>query len=202
MGARGPKPDATQEAKGYPGRRRSNADRAAIKAAELAKLIAPLQAAAVELPAMLQDPKYAAAAAVYAKLAPELKKTHRLPMESETIFVMLCVYAQEWYSSTEELHGKGFTQEVETVAGGKMERRRPQTVDRQQAYANIMELSKRFGLTPADMYDLFKGQAAIAPHNPGLFGEDRREIEPQPVGTGRVGSLKHARSAPPGERPN
>lgn len=202
MGARGPRPDADQEAKGYPGRRRSRADRAALKAGELAKLIAPVAVSAVELPAMLQDPKYAAAAAIYAKLAPELKKTHRLPVESEFLFVQLCIYAQEWYAGTEDLHVKGFTQSVKAVAGGRMERRRPQTLDRQQAYSNIMELSKRFGLTPADMYDLFKGQAAVAPSNPGLFGEDRKTPEPAPESAGRIGSLGRARSLPPGERPN
>jgi P27 family predicted phage terminase small subunit len=202
MGKRGPQPDAAQEAKGYPGRRRSKADKAAIEAARVAQLIAPLTADQVgDVPAMLQDPKYAAAAAIYRKLAPELRRTHRLPAESETLFTAFCIYWQEWITATEDLHIKGFSQDIKTVAGGKMERRRPMTLDRQQAWANCVDLSGRFGLTPSDMYGLFKGQAAVAPTNPGLFGEDRKPTEPDPQ-PGRVGALGRMRSTPPAERPN
>ncbi len=204
MGERGPKPDADQAAKGYPGRRKSRADRAAIEAARVAVLLAPTVAAA-ELPAMLADGKYAAAAAVWRKLAPELRRTHRLPKEAEDIFVMFCIYAQEWTTATEDLHTRGFTQSIKTVAGGRMERRRPQAQEREVARANVLELSGRFGLTPTDMHALFKGQAAVAANNPGLFGEDRRAApEPDPViePTTRIGSMSRLRSAPPGERPN
>lgn len=205
MGKRGPQPDAAQAAKGYPARRRSKADKAAESAAKLAALIAPLPAdLSIEIPSLLQDAKYAPAAAIYRKLAPELRRTHRLPTESEFFFQQLCIYAQEWVASTEDLHINGFAQHIATVAGGKMERRRPATLDRQQAYANCMELAARFGLTPGDMYTLFKGQAAVAPLNPGLFGEERRAAEPEsaPATSTRIGGLNALRSTPPGERPN
>jgi phage terminase small subunit len=155
---------------------------------------------------MLQDSKYQAAAAVWRRLAPELRRTHRLPLEAEFFFVQLCVYAQEWVEATEDLHAKGFTQHITTVAGPKMERRRPKTFDRQQAFSNMSELSRKFGLTPMDMYDLFKGQAAVAATNPGLFGEDRKTPPAQkpPVDepAGRIGGFNRLRSTPPGERPN
>lgn len=204
MGARGPKADPAQAAKGFPGKRRTKAVRVAESAAKVAALLAPTSAADAALPVMLQDPKYAPAAAVWRRLAPELKRTHRLPLESEFFFVQVCIYAQEWVAATEDLHLNGFAQHVQTVAGGKMERRRPKTFDRQQAYSNLMELSGRFGLTPHDLYALFKGQAAVATTNPGLFGEDRKGTPaPEPEQpAGRIGAFSRMRSTPPDDRPN
>lgn len=203
MGERGPQPDPNQAAKGNPGRRKSKALRAAEDAARIAQLLAPVIGPIAELPAMLQEVRFAPAAALWKRLAPELRSTHRLPKESEFIFVQLCVYAQEWMTTTQDLHANGFTQSVETVKGGKMERRRPTTLDRQQAFSNVMDLSGRFGLTPHDLYSLFKDQAAAAVRNPGLFGDQRQEqpaaqAENQP---GRIGGLSAFRSEPP-PRPN
>lgn len=208
MGERGPKPDPDQAAKGFPGRRRSKAQKAAEESARIAALLAPRDGATADLPMMLQDAKYVPAATVWRKLAPELRRTHRLPREAEDIFVMFCIYAQEWTTATEDLHTRGFTQSIKTVAGGKMERRRPQAQEREVARANVLELSGRFGLTPTDMHALFKGQAAVAANNPGLFGEDRRaEPDPEPEAptaqpASRIGSLARMRSAPPGEQIN
>jgi hypothetical protein len=85
-----------------------------------------------------------------------------------------------------------------------MERRRPQVFDRQQAFSNIMVLSERFGLTPTDMYALFKGQALVAASNPGLFGDERKGPVPEPADdeeapspTSRVGGMAALRSEPP-----
>lgn len=206
MGARGPKPDPDQAAKGNPGRRKSKAKAAAAVAARTAELMAPRASGEAELPALLRDEKYAPAALVWRQLAPELRRTHRLPLESEFSFVQFCVYAQEWVAATEDLHTNGFCQDVQTVAGGKMERRRPKQFDRQQAFQNMMELSGKFGLTPTDMYGLFKGQAAVAPSRPDLFGAERQASagEPQPAsGSSRIGGLGRLRSEPPpGARPN
>lgn len=206
MGSRGPKADALQAAKGNPGRRKAKGEAAAVQATKVAETLAPVAAVAGDLPPMLQDPKFAPAAAVWRGLAPELRRTHRLPKESEFFFVQLCVYAQEWVATTEDLHTSGFTQDVATVAGGKMERRRPQVQDRQLAYSNCLDLATRFGLTPNDMYNLFKGQAAVAVTNPGLFGDDRKgasaapaEAEAEPS---RVGSFGRFRSEPPATKPN
>lgn len=199
MGERGPRPDPDQAAKGFPGKRKSRALKAAEEAARVAQLLAPLIGPVAELPGMLQDVKFAPAAALWKRLAPELRSTHRLPKESEFIFVQLCIYAQEWVSMTEDLHDNGFTQSVETVKGGRMERRRPTTLDRQQAFNNVMDLSGRFGLTPHDLYSLFKDQAAAAVRNPGLFGEQRQEA-PTPESDnqpGRIGGLNAFRSEPP-----
>lgn len=206
MGERGPRPDPAQAVKGYPARRRRKADRVAEEAAKLARLLAPGAPSAVGLPAMLQDPKYAPAAEVWRKLAPELKRTHRLPVDAEIEFMQFCIYAQEWTSATEDLHVNGFTQKVTTVAGGKMERRRPQNLDRQQAFSNMTLLAGKFGLTPGDMYALFKDQALVAGRNPGLFGQDdpapEPVAEPDAPAARRIGALDRMRSAPPAAKPN
>lgn len=180
MGKRGPAPDPSQAARGFPGRRRRKAIKDAVSAERVAELLAPVADAVADVPAMLRDPKYAAAAIVWRKLAPELRRTHRLPAESEHWLVMACIYAQEWTAATEDLHENGFTQEVQTVKGGIMERRRPKTFDRQQAYSNLNELSVKFGLTPNDMYSLFKDQAIAATRSPGLFGGDATK-QPAPA---------------------
>ena len=77
-----------------------------------------------------------------------------------------------------------------------------------------MSLSKQFGLTPHDEYDLFKNQAGAAATNPGLFGgalavPAQRKGEPEEeagepaadVGP-RVGMLGSMDTPPPGQRPN
>lgn len=198
MGARGPKPDAAQAAKGYPGRRKSKAVKAAEESARIAALLAPAVGIVTDLPSMLQDPKYAPAAALWRRLAPELRKTYRLPVESEFLFVQFCIYGQEWVESTEDLHTNGFSQKVKTVAGDKMERRRPKSFDRQQAHSNLLALSGKFGLTPDDMYALFKGQVAVAASHPDLFGGSRKPLEAEaPATGGRVGGMGAHRSAPP-----
>lgn len=198
MGARGPKPDPAQAAKGFPGRRKSKGMRAAEEALRISQLLAPATGVVGELPTMLQDPKYAPAAALWRRLAPELRKTYRLPVESEFLFVQFCIYGQEWVEATEDLHVKGFSQAVQTVAGGKMERRRPKTFDRQQALQNLLALSGKFGLTPDDMYALFKGQVAVAASHPDLFGGARKPLEAEaPATGGRIGGMGQQRSAPP-----
>ena len=207
MSKRGPRPDPAQAAKGYPGRRRSKANRDAEEAARVAALLAPIAPSAVDLPAMLQDPKYAPAAAVWRRIAPELRRTNRLTQADEFSFMQFCIYAQEWTAQTDDLHAKGFTQQIKTVAGGKMERRRPSTIDRQLAFDNGVKLSQKFGLTPVDMYDLFKGQRAAAETNPGLFGNREPGSPPPPkpeemAPASRIGAMALHRSTPPGERPN
>ncbi len=203
MGARGPRPDPAQAAKGFPGKRRAKAKAAEAQAAKVAEVIAPVEDAKADLPEMLREERYAPAAAMWRKMAPELKRTHRLPMESEFAFVQFCIYAQEWVATTDNLHTVGFTQQVETVAGGKMERRRPQTADRQQAYANCKDLAGQFGLTPADLYSLFRGQAAVAATNPGLFDQGRAapKVEAAPEASTRIGGMARMRSDPPAPEP-
>ena len=172
MGARGPKPDPDQAAKGFPGRRKGKAAEAAANAKRLARLLMP-GAGAAEAPAMLHEPRYAPALVVWKSVAPELRRTHRLPPESENLFMAYCIYVQEWAAATDDLHTNGSNQKVGTIAGGHMERRRPVTFDRQMAFQNITYLASKFGFTAGDMYALYKNQMAAMTANPGLFDDDQ-----------------------------
>jgi hypothetical protein len=101
----------------------------------------------------------------------------------------------------------GHVQDVKTVAGGVMSRINPMVRVRDDALKNALELSKRFGLTPADEYSLFKDQAFAAATSPGLFGAlpaQRPTEEPaQAVApAGVIGRLAQLDSPPPGSRPN
>lgn len=196
-----------QAARGYPGKRKAKADAAAAQAARIAKLLAPGVGFA-DAPAMLHEARYAPALAVWTQLAPELRRTHRLPGEAEQMFMMFCVYMQEWTAFTDDLHTNGFEQNVGTVAGGVMERRRPAQFEREIAARRVDQYSQKFGLTPGDMYTLFKGQAAVASSNPGLFDDERAQepAEPAQVEDGPdaslVGSMSRMRSAPPSDPVN
>lgn len=118
------------------------------------------------------------------------------------LFMQFCVYIAEWTASAVDLAENGATQTVKTVAGGQMERRRPVEARRERAFDNVLKLSERFGLTPHDVYALFKDQAQAAATNPGLFdhkpaapSEDPQDA--QPARPGLVGAAARLRSERP-----
>ncbi|MGE6693338.1 P27 family phage terminase small subunit [Sphingobium limneticum] len=214
--ARGRKPDPDQEAKGFPNRRKSATKKREEEAERVAQLLVSSTAGdAMHPPAMIdQGPLYAGAVAVWKEMAPRLARTHRLPEQHRMIFAMFCVYYADWVSLNDQLKQEGMTQRVKTVAGGFMIRDHPAVRRRQECFDNVMSLSKQFGLTPHDEYDLFKNQASAAAMNPGLFGgalavpAQRRGEPEEPVAqddqTGglRSGMLVDMDSPPPGQRPN
>lgn len=205
----GRQPDTpeTQKAKGNPrsGGRETKAvkDRKA-RFAKVCELLAPVAGGLdVPPPAFLSEPGFEAALAVWRRLAPELKRTNRLPVDSREAFAVYCTNYAEWLEAQIDINDGGRTQRVKTVAGGVMERDRPAMRHRQQAFDNILKMSERFGLTPRDMYSLFKDQAAAAHNNPGLFGEQLpapKPAEKAPETTapaGVIGTAKLHKSAPP-----
>lgn len=151
---------------------------------------------------------FAPALAVWRDLAPELVRTHRLPKESRIILAQLCVYIAEWTSATIDIAEKGPFQSVPTVSGGSMERGRPIVQFREVAMGNIRHLSAEFGLTPAEMFALFKDQAAAAQSNPGLFGPlgggaaPAKDEASTPDQVSVIGAAARLRSSPPGLLPN
>jgi len=203
-------PAALQQAKGNPGRRKS----AVVKRLEEAERVAALLSASPDggdplaVPAMIQGQHAAAAIAVWRELAPRLAKTHRLQAQHRPMFATFCVYFAEWVIANEDISVKGHTQRVKTVVGGSMERMRPIVAVRDRAFERVMELSKRFGLTPADEYSLFKDQAVAAMTNPGLFGVPQQQQQPAaPAGEQTqqaplIGRMNALDSAPPGTLPN
>ena len=203
------RPDApgVQEAKGNPGRRKGAAKTRAATAQRIAGLLSSAPTSDLLTPPILSDPMFAPALAVWRELAPGLAKTHRLPAESRMIFVQLCVYMAEWLEAQVDVAENGFTQTVQTVAGGFMERKRPVLDRRERAFDNVQRLSAQFGLTPHDMYALFKDQAGVAVTNPGLFGRDEKAANPVREDAAPtksiVGAASRLRSPPPPtSRPN
>lgn len=199
-------PPEVQEAKGNPGRRKGKVKTRAANAQRIAELLSSAPTGDLLTPPILSDPMFAPALAVWRELAPGLAKTHRLPAESRMIFVQLCVYMAEWLEAQVDVAENGFTQKVKTVAGGVMERKRPVLDRRERAFDNVQRLSAQFGLTPHDMYALFKDQAGVATTNPGLFGRDDKPANPVRDDAAPtksvVGAAARLRSTPPPPRPN
>lgn len=171
---------------------------------KVCELLAPLAAGQeVPPPAFLNEPGFEAALAVWQRLAPELKRTNRLPVDSRESFAIYCTNYAEWLEAQIDINEGGRTQRVKTVAGGVMERDRPSMRHRQQAFENLLKMSERFGLTPRDMYSLFKDQAAAAHNSPGLFGElpstakPAEKVPETSAPAGVIGTAKLHKSAPP-----
>lgn len=197
-------PPAVQAAKGHPGRRPKAVAARAAKVEQLVGMLKPAASAdGPPPPAYLTAEGFEVALAIWLRLAPELAKTHRLPPETRDNFATYCVYAARWLEAQLDINARGMTQRVKTVAGGHMERDRPVLRHQQQAFDNMMKLSDGFGLTPRDLYGLFKDQAMAAASSPGLF--DRQPTErPAPAGepadrsaAGLIGSGDRLKSKPP-----
>ena len=168
-------PPATQKAKGHPGKRKSQVQKREDEHERVAALLAEAPAGVDGLPKILdQGPLYAGAVAVWKQLAPKLRQTHRLADQHRLTFAIFCCNYADWIRLNEQLLKEGETQRVKTIAGGFMMRDHPAVKRRQEALDNVMKLSAKFGLTPADEYSLFKDQAIAAMTNPGLFGDNAK----------------------------
>lgn len=177
----GRRPDSAQvqAAKGNPGRRRTAVEKRAERAQAVAALIARSldERASDDVPAYIAaDP---VASTMWQMLGPVLIKTHRLQPQHRPMFITFCTYYAQWVMANEGLDGGKYTQRVKTVAGGMMDRINPLVRVRDDAHKKCLELSKLFGLTPADEYDLFKVQrAAAAAGNSWLFGDEAEHGQP------------------------
>ena len=208
MGRRPDTPEA-QQAKGNPGRRKGKMAARQAKLDRITELLTPVAGGAeVPPPAFLLEVGFEVALAVWKRLAPELMRTHRLPVDSRDTFAIYCTNYAEWLETQIDINDHGRTQKVKTVAGGFMERDRPSVRHRQTAFDNVLKLAADFGLTPRDMYSLFKDQAGAVSNNPGLFDQpgaakaapkESEAAAPVPsVPAGPLASAARYRSTPPG----
>ncbi len=195
-----------QKAKGNPGRRTKAMAARDERIQRAADLLAPVgDGAEVAPPSYLLEAGFQLALQVWKRLAPELKRTHRLPAESHGTFAQYCVYFGEWLECQIDINEFGRSQTVKTTVGGKMERDRPSIRHRQSAFDNTIKLAEQFGLTPRHMYSLFKDQAMAAQNNPGLFDNGGDTPKKSPVETelpiaaalGPLGSATRHKSQPP-----
>lgn len=216
MAPRGRRGDpALQVAKGHPGRRKTSIKAKIAEAERIAGLLANTPGETDDIlspPSFLNDPLVAPALKVWRDYAPELRRTHRLGALHRLHFAMFCVYMGDWITASEDIRRNGPWQNVETIAGGVMERTRPVVAWREICFRNAQDLSKDFGLTPREEYALFRDQADAVTKNPGLFGDGRQRAGQSDTDEaaanaaasagGLIGSLDDLDSEPPPGRVN
>lgn len=197
-----------QEAKGFPRKRLSKAERQAARALEVAELLASAPSELSDLlspPALLTDPRCAAALAVWREFAPKLKRNNLFAALDRYTFASFCYYVGEFAEACRDLLENGYTQSVKTVSGDVMIRVSPSAKRRDVAQGYILEYSKRFGLSPLDSYALTQAQAgALGGARGDLFdrpesGDDGKPAAEEPE---VIGSLAKFDFPPPGTRPN
>lgn len=211
-----------QQARGFPGRRKSKTQRELEKmeqaAAENAKLLAAtadpadLQA----LPLFISDKRLAPAIEIWKQYAPRLDKLQLLTTLDRHTFAMFCIYAAEFVLANREILDRGYSLPVPTVAKdakgrpGVMLRDNPAVGRRDFASKMMLDLAEKFGFTPLDRAKLIHSQAMRADEET-LFGRIRpAQVAPQQATTpadpqpqrSAAGSGRGFDSPPPGARPN
>jgi len=189
-----------QAAKGDPRKRGAKVTRA--RADKLAALLAAPQESSDPLapPALLTDPRCAHALAVWREYAPRLARNNLLVELDRLTFAMFCVYYGEFIEATQDIRDKGKYFLVKmTFSEDTMPRANPSVAIRDKAWAVVMEMSKRFGLTPLDRYSLTAQQASALGNGGGLFDHAQKPAAESPAAApdDLVGSLGSFDSPPP-----
>lgn len=207
-----------QAAMGHPGKRKTKTEKAIAEAERQAALLAmPRDSSETSgaPPAYLADPRLAPALAVWNEFAPRLDKLHLLSRLDRHTFALFCVYAAEFAIANEDVLVNGYSKKVRTVSKDYMLRENPSVARRDFAAKMILDLSGKFGLTPADRNKLLRdgmrfdeetlfGRAmpaqptAPAPDAPALDAADTA-VPDEPAAIGTLSSLD---SLPPGVKPN
>ena len=206
-----------QAAMGHPGKRKSKTERAIAEAERQAKLLAasrPTDDTSGAPPVYLMDPRLAPAMAVWNEYAPRLDKLQLLARLDRHTFALFCVYAAEFVVACEDILINGYSVAVKTVSGDKMPRENPSVGRRDFAAKMVLDLSNKFGLTPADRNKLLR-DGAMHFDDETLFGraqpqrqpaqevQEAAEPAPAPQGeTSAIGTLSQFDSVPPGAKPN
>lgn len=200
--ARGRRPDHPDEqrAKGGPGRRPGKVARAKEVAALLS--IDPEDADNILTPpSQLKLPSMTAALVVWREYAPKLHRRNVLAETDRHTLMTFCIAIAEYVTAQKDITDSGYAIEVKTVSGDKMKRINPSVRRRDNAFGHILELSKRFGLSPADRFGLINSQRSVlgggaAPELPLSQGAPRPEETSEPASP--IGALTSFDSPPPG----
>jgi len=114
----------------------------------------------------------------------------------------LNIYCAEFAAAQQDILDHGYSRNVKTVSGDLMPRVNPSVDRRDTAQKIILEMAKRFGLTPLDQFALVGHQAALPAG--GLFGaQPAASVTPSaPASAPReqnlIGMLDQLDSVPPG----
>lgn len=154
-----------QRAKGYPGKRKKKVDAAIAESERIAKLLAtaPVEnSQPVAPPVFLKDARIKHALVIWKEYAGKLSRLNLLEETDRYVFAVFCVYMGEFVAANDEILKKGYSVMVKTISKDLMPRENPAVWRRDLAVKVIMELSKRFGLTPLDRFALVRDQAGAA----------------------------------------
>ncbi|WP_374307214.1 P27 family phage terminase small subunit [Methylocella sp.] len=163
MGRRKANPD-DQKAQGFPGKRRTKVERQIEQAEKLAALLASAPAESGDRlapPALLLDPRCAPALGVWRDYTPRLAKLNLFGELDRHTFAIFCVYSAEFAAAQQDILDNGYSRNVKTVSGDLMPRVNPSVDRRDTAQKIILEMARRFGLTPLDQMQLLGQQAAL-----------------------------------------
>jgi P27 family predicted phage terminase small subunit len=206
-------PPAVQKAKGYPGRRKAQTD-AELKAKASGpsaedQLLASMDFAGLRPPPRFARKEFKEERDVWMAVVPRLKQTLRASAEFQAPLVAYCDAVARYNRSVLELRRKGYTVSVKTVSGDSMMRVNPSEKVRQQALAEILALSDRFGFTPRDNFALLIDQRRVLEAGAGQSPQGNLGLNDEPApgqtpaaAADPVGGMDRFDSPPPGSLPN
>lgn len=139
----------------------------------------------------VETPGMAIALATWTRLVPVLSKTVMMDTTHREMFALFCYYRAEFYAAALDIDANGYSVMVKTVSGDMMPRKNQSVDRRKEAVDQMMDLAKRFGLTPSDMYSLTKS-AMSHPEGP-WFGQP---LPPQDGGKPKTGDDDEATPPP------
>jgi phage terminase small subunit len=210
MGRRRDNPE-DQEAKGFPGKRKSKVEKMLAQAAERARLLAslpPETAAPLAPPAFIDDPMYAEAVAIWKVLVPELQENNFFnPTLDRFTFAAYCLVQAEYFAADRSVREKGHWFMRKAIAGGMRPWVNPDVDRRDAALKMAMELAREFALTPTARSKLERIHSAMSD---GPLFRRRADADAEtgggetsvPEEDDAIGIVDRLRSTPPVPRPN
>jgi phage terminase small subunit len=140
-------------------KRLTKAERAIAEAQRLARLLAdapPASAGALAPPALIADPRLAAAHRFWIDHAEQLRGLGTLENLDRVTFAMFCVYVADFIAAEDDILAKGYSVKVKTISGDLMPRENPSVARRDHAAKMILEMSRLFGLSKIDRLNISK----------------------------------------------
>lgn len=211
----GRKPDAPEDqaAKGFPGKRKSKTERQIEAANQRAAMLASAPAAAPDAfapPTFLDDPALADALWIWERYVPRLRERGHFDELDRLTFATYCVYQAEFFQAHRNIIEKGYWFERKSSAGGTRPWVNPSVAWRDTAARFVMDLSRKFALTPLDRSELERRHSMMddGPLFRRSSGDDPEPTRDQasevagPAEDEPLGILNRLDSAPPGQRPN
>jgi P27 family predicted phage terminase small subunit len=133
--------------------------RAVAEAERLARLLADAPATspgALAPPALIADPRLAPAAKFWKDHAEQLCAIGTLKALDRFTFAMFCVYVGEFIAAEDDILTQGYSVKVKTISGDHMPRENPSVDRRDFAAKMILEMSRMFGLSQVDRFNISK----------------------------------------------